>query len=292
MKEPSNIININNKSEIQEIYPSFSLENLFDKIRVLSKKSQNISQNLDDSKLANNVANNIFPAEKNINEVQLEFLSFMSHQFKTPISIIKACVDVLKKAGGYNEEDKMLFQQLYKIDRSISRMNELIETTLELSKLEDGKLELKREEFSLHNMLFNLLKRYRDLNPEVKFHLNVEFKDCLFIGDKMLIEQVFSNLLSNAIKYSPHNPEISIEGILKSKEFIISILDNGIGISESDSKKLFGKFFRASNANEIGGTGIGLYLVKQLVSLHDGKISFISKLNKGSKFTVTLPMMN
>ena len=292
MKESNNISNIVKKSEIEEIYPSFSLENLFDKIRILSKKTQDITKDSKDNQLINNSSNNILNPEHNLNEVQFEFLSFMSHQFKTPISIIKACVDVLKKVGGYSEEDKMLFQQLYKIDRSISRMNELIETTLELSKLEDGKLDLKKEEFSLHNLFNILLKRYSDLNPEVKFDLNVEFKGCLFIGDQMLIEQVFSNLISNAIKYSPNNPKISIEGIIKNQEFIISIIDNGIGISELDIKKLFNKFFRSKNSNDIGGTGIGLYLAKQLISLHDGKISVISKLNQGSKFTVNLPIMN
>lgn len=282
---------LDNISDREDIYPSFSLEHLFDKIRVLSDKAKNQNRLLDKNILKNNDYLMI-DSDHHVNEAQFEFLSFMSHQFKTPIAIIKACVDVLKRTGGYSEEDKMLFQQLYKIDKSILQINELIDTTLGLSKLEDNKLELKYEEFSLEEVFKLLLRRYKDMYPQVEFIFNTKLHDSLLTADKMLIEQIFSNLLSNAIKYSPLNPKITIEAIIQNQEFIIAITDNGIGISDEDSKKLFSKFFRGNNVSDISGTGIGLYFAKQLVELHLGRISMVSKLEQGTKFTVYLPVIN
>jgi signal transduction histidine kinase len=291
MKKIEQINIIDNNFDREEIYPSFSLENLFEKIRFLSDKAKNNSKLLDKNILKKNDHLMIEP-DHHVNEAQFEFLSFMSHQFKVPISIIKACVDVLKRTGNYSEEDKMLFQQLYKIDKSILQINELIDTTLGLSKLEDGKLELKYEEFFLEEVFKVLLRRYKDMYPQVIFSFHTKLNNSLLNADKMLIEQIFSNLLSNAIKYSPTNTKVTIEAVIQNNEFIISITDNGIGISDEDGKKLFSKFFRGGNVSDIGGTGIGLYFVKQLIELHLGRISMLSKLEQGTKFTVYLPIIN
>lgn len=227
--------------------------------------------------------------EKHINNLQSEFVSLVSHEFKTPLAIIKMSADILKRVKFEGEQEKMVQKQLDKILKAILRMNNLIETTLNLSKLETGKLQFSPSVFCLRELITEIVDRFHDLNDKAKFIIQLGDEPLMFNGDKSLIDQVFTNLISNSLKYSKENPIIKISFIKKKNLYLLSFRDNGIGMSEKDQEKLFSKFFRAKNSVGIAGTGIGLYLVKQFLDLHNGDIKVKTKLGEGSDFILSLP---
>lgn len=228
--------------------------------------------------------------EKHINNLQSEFVSLVSHEFKTPLAIIKMSADVINRMKFDEEQEVMLKKQLDKISKSIMRMNNLIETTLNLSKLETGKLQFTPSVFSLKDMIVEIIERFQGFSSEADFNLQLGKEASLFNGDKTLIDQVFMNLVSNAIKYSKSEPKITISMRSENGFYFVSVKDKGIGMSQKDLEKLFSKFFRAKNSVGIAGTGMGLYLVKQFLDLHNGDIEVSSTEGVGTEFIVKLPI--
>ena len=223
-------------------------------------------------------------------QLQSEFVSLVSHEFRNPLSIIKATSDVLKRVSTHKTNPELFFKQMQKIDNAVMRMSKLIETTLSLSRLESGKLEFSPTLFCLKGLLLEISDRYKEIDLKADFTLNIETRGKLFRGDKNLIDQVITNLISNAIKYSKNSAEIAISCNIEKQNFVLSVADKGIGMSAEDLQKLFTKFFRSKNTIGIAGTGIGLYLVKQFIALHNGKIEVKSQLNQGSNFIIYLPI--
>jgi len=130
---------------------------------------------------------------------------------------------------------------------------------------------------------------HREVVPAADFYQNFGTTPLLIIGDRKLLFQALSKLLSNAIKYSPNNEPIKISAKAKSDNLAIVIEDRGVGIPEQDIGRLFEQYFRGSNVSSIVGTGVGLYLVKTVIDLHDGDIVVNSSEGQGSTFTVHLP---
>lgn len=256
---------------------SKALRSLYERNNTLKKKSSKLIKALNE--------------EKYISQLQSEFVSLVSHEFRTPLSIIKATSDVIKRVyiNNKNDNQEQLLQQIHKIDNAILRMNKLIDSTLTLSRLELGKIEFNPTSFCLKELVLEIVERYQDISSKVKFSINIDTKGILLNGDKNLIDQIFTNLISNAIKYSNNSPHITITCSVDNNQFTISVEDDGIGMSKEDLKKLFIKYFRSKNTIGTSGTGIGLYLVKQFITLHHGTITAESELDKGSKFTFYLP---
>jgi two-component system, OmpR family, sensor kinase len=253
---------------------------LFEKNNSLLEQSENLTKALTD--------------EKNISNLQAEFVSLVSHEFRTPLSIIKTSTELVERFAKDSPREEEISLQVSKIYKAVIRMNKLIEGTLNLSKLETGKLEFQPSSFCIGDLLEETTDRFRDINPEAEFVLEIHNKSLFFNGDRNLLDQVFTNLISNAIKYSHHKDQVRvyITCRVKDRNFIVSIKDEGIGMTGNDMKKLFTKFYRTKNSLGIAGTGIGLYLVKQFVDLHGGEITVDSEDNKGSCFTVYLPLEN
>ena len=227
--------------------------------------------------------------EKHLNELQSEFVSVTSHEFRTPLAIIDSSAQLLQKSSSPLTPE-YINKQTNKIRRSIDRMVGLIESTLSLSKLETGKIEYHPTDTNLRELTQDITTRKTELCPDKQFSLDIEQLPTHFQGDKMLLEQILTNLLSNAAKYSPPNATIHISGTTTDEYTEIAIYDHGMGIPEEDIPRLFSKFFRASNTTSTAGTGIGLYVTKSLVELHHGTIHVDSTLNKGSTFTVRFPL--
>ncbi len=281
-----------NKDNINKnISESFTLENLSANLILSLERSKVINELYENNNTLKDKSDRLFRAlhnEKNINNMQSEFVSLVSHEFKTPLSIIKASSDILKLYSENLTDADFLVSQLEKVDKAIIRMTSLINSTLNLSKLETGKLEFNPSLFSIESVLNETIDKFKDLHKEAEIKTNILITE-FFNGDKGLIDQIFTNLIGNAIKYAGDNPKIIIEAYTSSKGHVITILDNGIGIDDKDLQRLFTKFFRAKNSIGIAGTGIGLYLVKKFIDLHHGEIKVISKVNRGTKFTITLP---
>jgi len=278
-------------SKVGNLENNFTLDNLSESLVLSAERSRCIYDLYEKTNVLKSKSDNLIKAldkEKIINQLQAEFVSLVSHEFKTPLAIIKTSMDVLKRIGFNNEE--VFADQLQKVNKSVIRMNKLIESTLNLSRLESGKLEFKPIVFCVEDALLEVIERHKDLAPEAIFSLNINTDKRLFNGDRDLIEQIFTNLISNAIKYSKGIPDIKISCQIIDQHFEVSVTDSGIGMSESDLEKLFGKFFRSKNTVGIAGTGIGLYLVKQFIEMHHGDIKTQSEEGIGTTFTIFLPL--
>ena len=230
--------------------------------------------------------------EKKLNRLKTGFLHFVSHEFKMPLSIIKAVCEMIK-AG---TEDKQIdVEQLTKdvdcINNEIDGLSEMIEDVLVLEEFEGGNLNLRFRSQSIPSII-------TDINERLSFKNKNEMKASIIVtgspqsvqGDRKYLGLIFRNLLSNAYKYSQGRPSPIVYIKFVENECKVSIKDFGIGIPEEDLKKLFNNFYRASNVGKIEGTGLGLSLVKRFVEMHGGNIVCTSTQNKGTEMVVSFPV--
>ncbi|MFP4403672.1 MAG: HAMP domain-containing sensor histidine kinase [Nanoarchaeota archaeon] len=228
---------------------------------------------------------------KEIDRMKSDFISIVSHELRTPLTSILGYTSLIltEKMGKINEKQK---KSLEIIDRESKRLSYLVEDILDLSKLESGKIKLKIEKINLLDILKSNsgLTFAKKKNIEVEIMKNLE--DIYVYADKNKISQVFTNLITNSVKFSRKNTKITIK-FTKKKDFIqIDIIDTGIGIKKDDIIKLFNRFYQVQNhltRQQQTGTGLGLAIVKEIIYLHCGIISIVSKYKKGTTFSFTLP---
>jgi PAS domain S-box-containing protein len=230
--------------------------------------------------------------EHNIDKMKSEFISIASHQLRTPLSAIKTYSHLLAEGyvGTLMPEQLELMQIIL---TSIGRMNELIDTLLDVTKLEAGKLGLDLKTVDLGDLcqeIIDELKQYADLKH---ITLKTSIAHLSTLTDPLLTKEIFANLLSNAIKYTPDNGTITVRLQGKGNMVVYSVKDTGLGIPENVQDRIFTKFFRAPNVvrKETAGTGLGLYMVRSIVDNLGGKVWFKSKENQGSTFYFELPLV-
>ena len=230
-------------------------------------------------------------AEKELNELKSRFVSMASHEFRTPLSTIMSSASLIGKYT-YTEDDERRKKHIKRIKSAVNNLTGILNDFLSLSKIEEGKLELNYEEIKVSELcnlvvdeLRGLLKPGQDINQD--FH-----PDIVFSSDKKTIKNILFNLISNAIKYSEENSVIECSIIQDDSYTTIKIKDYGLGIPENEKKYMFERFFRASNVENIQGTGLGLNIVRRYVELLNGQIAFESTQGIGTTFTVRLPNIN
>ncbi len=229
--------------------------------------------------------------EKQLEDLKLRFLSTSSHEFRTPLTTILTSSEVLLMIGRSLSEEKF-DEYIIQIQNAVIYMTSLLDDILTINKTETGKWKFSPGKVDLLDFCNKMIEEAQNIAaPNHTFKIYYESKNNHAILDKKLLHHILSNLLSNAVKYSPDGGEITmrVRNTESEIEFIIS--DNGIGISKKDQNKLFETFYRGENIGKIEGTGLGLSIVKRCVESHGGKISFRSKVNNGSVFTVSLPLM-
>jgi len=227
--------------------------------------------------------------EKELNEVQRQFVSMASHEFRTPLSIIDSAAQrILRKVENLTPEDTT--KRIEKIRGAVARMTQLMESTLDAARIEDGKINIEIEQCDLRYIILEVTMHQIELSPDHKITCNLQELPDFVMGDKGSFGQIFSNLVSNAVKYSPDVFDIQVKGRQDGDYVVVEVKDKGLGISEQDVPKMFQRFFRAETSAGIAGTGIGLNLVKTLVELHSGTIKVQSQKDAGSTFTVRLPI--
>lgn len=227
--------------------------------------------------------------EKELNELQSEFVSMASHEFRTPLAIIDASARRMQRRKEKLSPDD-ISKRTQKIHNAVSRMLGLIESTLMVARADKGKLSITPKEINLRELVEQCCENQNEI---ITSHIvTYDLKDLpdLFIGDQAALTQIITNLLSNAVKYSPDNFMIEVQGWIRETDVYISVKDNGLGMDKEDLSNLFGRFFRAKTSTGIPGTGIGLNLVRTLVEMHEGEISAQSSLGKGSTFSIRLPI--
>jgi PAS domain S-box-containing protein len=224
-----------------------------------------------------------------INHYKDEFMAMASHELKTPLTVIKANLQILE----YKMQDDFKIDFVNKTLNQVNKLSNLITDLLDVSKIQAGKLELKRSNFDLSPFLQEIVEDIQRTTPDHKIILHTNNKHLKARADKDRLEQVVINLLTNAIKYSPGAKEVIIDADIKDKEIVISIKDTGIGIPEDDLDKVFTRFFRVRGlASTFSGSGIGLYISSEIVKRHGGKMWVKSEIGKGSTFYFTIPSTN
>ncbi len=228
--------------------------------------------------------------EQELNDLKSRFISMASHEFRTPLSAIHSSAILIGKQNTPGLEDKRL-RYLRQIKNNVRNLVVILDDFLSLSKLEEGNIEARPDTFDALDLIRSVLEELEsNLKVGQHFQETFEMSSLKVYQDPKLLRQILVNLLSNAIKYAPEKTGISIAIEKDATAFSISITDKGMGIPEEEHEQLFNRFFRARNAINIPGTGLGLHLVKLYTELMGGTITFKSTLEKGSTFKLKLPV--
>lgn len=227
---------------------------------------------------------------KELSELKSRFIFMVSHEFRTPLTSIFTASELLEHYRHKWPPEKIL-QYLKQIQESVQRMNGLLEDILLIGAGEVGKLKLQPTELDIVEFCQHLIEEARlsRQNRHV-FNFTHDAQTQRVVIDAKLLRHILSNLLSNAIKYSPEKKPVDLNLWVDRTQMTFQVLDYGIGIPPEDQKYLFDLFHRATNVGTIGGTGIGLSIVRKSVDALGGNISFESSVNAGSKFTVSIPI--
>ncbi|MCX8019974.1 MAG: PAS domain-containing sensor histidine kinase [Chitinophagaceae bacterium] len=227
--------------------------------------------------------------EKELNEIKSRFVSMASHEFRTPLSTVLSSASLLARYNSTGDEEKRL-RHIEKIKNSVKHLNDLLEDFLSLGKLDEGKVEVRPQHFSLPEFIEDITEEMKGLMKKGQLIRRSHTGSPEITSDKKLLKNILFNLLSNAIKFSPEDQPIDLESEVTEDHFRLCVTDRGIGISEADQQHLFTSFFRAGNALNIQGTGLGLHLVKRYTDLLKGSLDLQSELNKGTRVTLTFPL--
>jgi signal transduction histidine kinase len=231
-----------------------------------------------------------------------EFVSFVSHELKTPMTSIRGYTDLLL-GGAVGELNEAQNNFLNTVRSNVNRMATLVSDLTDISRIESGRLRLEYESVQITGVVAEVVRAQAQGLDEKRQLLKQQIDDDLppVWGDKTRIIQILTNLLSNANKYTPNEGTITIRAEQHIKEWdqdggpeviLISVEDTGIGMSEEDQNHIFTKFFRSADpkAREVPGTGLGLSITKNLVEMQGGRIWFESEYGEGTMFRFTLPV--
>lgn len=221
-----------------------------------------------------------------ISDIKSHFFTNISHELRTPLTLI---ISPLIQAIETNNCDKATLDIMY---RNARKLLDMIDELLQLTRMEKGAIDLHLEYANINALIKGVVNSFEALIIEKGITLETEGidKKCMASFDPACIEKVVTNLLSNAIKFTPHGKRIKLAAFSDNINFNLHVSDEGIGVPESETGKIFDRFYRASNSMNIFGTGIGLSLVSDIVTLHGGTIKTVQSEFGGAKFIVSLPL--
>lgn len=227
---------------------------------------------------------------KETDKLKSELLATASHDLKQPLSVMRGYIDLLEMTNTFDERSERFVLSL---NKAIISMQTLIDELLDLARIESG-IELEMKTVDLAYILRECIDANMPKAMEKAMNVAVDIPDSFpnLYGDELRLSQIFNNLISNAIKYTPPEGDVRIFLEKQNKVVRVSVQDTGLGISPEDKAQIFDRFYRVRRpeTDSIEGTGLGLAIVKSLVEAHQGEITLVSQLNKGSTFHVTLPI--
>lgn len=225
--------------------------------------------------------------------VRLAFTGNMTHELKTPVSVIEAALDAVSRYQLYRDPVKL--ENYLEISRSeLQRLNMMINKVLSLEQLDNGEIVLRKELYDVQQGLASMVAamQLRNGNSNAKIYYHPSDEPCFVDGDPLHLTNVFYNLIDNGLKYSGTDASITIHCSAEEETVSIVIADNGPGIAAIYREKIFERFFRVpeeASTHNVKGSGLGLHYVKQIITVHGGTISVRSEDNKGSQFIIELP---
>ncbi|NHF59714.1 PAS domain S-box protein [Flavobacteriaceae bacterium TP-CH-4] len=229
-------------------------------------------------------------AERELNELKTRFLSLVSHEFKTPLSSILTSTTLLGKYTEAEQQNKRE-KHIDTIQNKVRYLDTILNDFLSLERLETGKVNYNIDTFPLSKVVNEVVY---DANMLLKAGQKIQYPkdidDLQIVFEEKILELALSNLVHNAIKYSPEHTTIEIKVVQIEDTLVLKIIDEGVGIPEEDQKYIFNRYFRAKNALLNQGTGIGLNIAKQHLENLGASLNFKSTENKGSTFTIRIPM--
>ncbi|WP_100612310.1 sensor histidine kinase [Confluentibacter lentus] len=233
--------------------------------------------------------------QRKISEIKTDFINNMTHEFKTPIATINLALDAIKNPKIIDDKDKVL-RYLNMIKEENKRMHAQVENVLRISKLEKNELNISKDKVDLHDLVEDALTHVElmveDRQGYIKTHLGALKSTVL--ANETHFTSVIVNILDNAIKYSPDAPKIDVYTENVGTHILLKIKDQGSGMSKAATKRVFEKFYRehTGNIHNVKGHGLGLAYVKRIVEDHQGHVSVESEKDKGSIFTIKLPLIS
>jgi two-component system phosphate regulon sensor histidine kinase PhoR len=232
--------------------------------------------------------------QKRLSEVKTDFINNMTHELKTPISTISLSSEMLMRID-LNEDPEKIRKYAGIIYKENKRLENQVERVLNVAKLDKDKVILNKENFDVHELLAEVKENFEfnQLNQGGKIEMNCVAENYKIQADPVHLTNVIYNLLDNAVKYCTSIPEIKLSTKNEKNQLVIEITDNGIGMKREDLKLIFDKFYRVptGNIHNVKGFGLGLYYVKLIIEAHVGKIDVKSSPNKGTSFTIYLPII-
>ncbi len=212
------------------------------------------------------------------------FVADVSHEIKTPLSVIQGYADLLQNKDLSSEKRA---EYTHRLSQAIESLTNLVTNILKLNKIENQGI-FQKERFSLDEQIRCCILSFEDKIDEKKLTIDVDLEEVFIKSDKALLEIVWNNLISNAIKYTAYGDEIIVKLKKEKGKTIVKISDNGCGMSAETLKHCFEKFYQGDASHSQEGNGLGLALVKQVVNMLDGEIQVESVLDKGAEFTVII----
>jgi len=227
-------------------------------------------------------------AEKELDHMKSGFISMVSHELRSPLSHIIASTELIREANLRSDQQQDLLNIIH---AQSNRLNKFVAQILDVSLLEAGTVKAEQKPVALKSVIQQTTEAFEIRAPTHRFEITVPEGPIVVLGDESKIQTVLDNLLENAVDYSPKGSRVSIEVSDRDKELVISIIDEGIGISDKQLERIFERFHRvnASDDQEQYGYGLGLYISKRLIEIQGGSIWAESEVGRGSRFSFSLP---
>jgi signal transduction histidine kinase len=238
-----------------------------------------------------------------VDRLKTQFLSMASHELRTPLTAVSGFIQVARRrvARAASQDDPSIdwkqeatraAETLELAQRQARRLGRLVDELLDVSRLQLGRVELQQSDIELAGMLREVIERMRLISTLHTIELDTKVDTATIHADRDRMDQVFENLIGNAVKYSPAGGKVRVALVVKNGEADVAISDQGIGISADELGRIFNLFYRSPDprAGHVGGLGLGLYISREIVTRHGGKLWAESDTTTGSTFHVSLPL--
>ncbi|WP_374679916.1 ATP-binding protein [Hydrocarboniphaga effusa] len=233
--------------------------------------------------------NGALERERDLNRLQKQLVSVVSHELRTPLAVMDSSVQrVLRHHQDWPADETS--ERLRQLRQKIERLSTLAERLLDSARLDEGKVAFQPQPFNLVQLIDKVIEQQAELAPLNQIQFSFDGLPAEINADPQLIEQVLTNLVGNAVKYSPGGTPVCVQAHRGGDYAVIEVSDRGLGIPLHEQPQVFERFFRASTTLDIRGTGLGLYITRQLVELHGGRIELHSEAGVGTTMTVYLPL--